>query len=171
MAEQCHQMLLSSRTMPSPPRETVCPTTLNQNKSFLPCFMSSVLWWQQEKARLVWLTPRTIRKAPILYLTIFLTIQFWVYSRLPRDFEHINSLHYHTQCCFVKEGCNLIFLFLWVICVLSLKACKRIPLFLWYPLMLLKNVSVWGHLPCSAALGVLSVQNPFSFCDLLRKIL
>lgn len=112
--------------------------------------------------------PRTIRKAPILYITIFLTIQFWVYSLLPRDFEHINSLHYHTQCCFVKEGCNLIFLFLWVICVLSLKACKRIPLFLWYPLMFLKNVSVWGHLPCSAALGVLSVQNPFFFCDLLR---
>lgn len=65
--------------------------------------------------------PRTIKKAPILYITIFL----WVYSLLPRHSEHINSLQHHTQCCFVKEGCNLIFLFLWVICVLSLKACKK----------------------------------------------
>lgn len=102
---QCHQMLLASHTMPSPPRTTVCPTTASQNESFLPCFMSSVFWRHKKRQGCV-AYPRTIKKASILNITIFL----WVSRLLPRHFEHINSLHYHTQCCFVKKGCcNLIF--------------------------------------------------------------
>lgn len=105
--------------MLSPAIETVCPTTISQNESFLKTVKCFVMATRKGKACVAY--PRTFKKAPILYITIFL----WVYSLLPRHFEHINSLQHHTQCCFVKEGCNLIFLFLWVICVLSLKACKK----------------------------------------------
>lgn len=111
---QCHHMLLAF----SSKRDCV-PYTCKPKWKLLALFHVKCFVMATRKGKACVAYPRTIKKAPILYITLFL----WVYSLLPWHFEHINSLQHHTQCCFVKEGCNLIFLFLWVICVLSLKAC------------------------------------------------